>query len=116
MLFIGISKEFSLKNEDQYNTIGDFWDKLSLLYGMENLHGLGYKWKNGIIHYAIGLKNGVINEANFTIELPDNGWSIYEGKTDDLKSIYDEIYLDGPLKYEIETFTNDGKCVIKYYR
>ena len=116
MLFIGISKEFSLKNEEQYNTIGNFWDELSILYGMENLQGLGYKWKNGKIYYAIGLKNGVINNSNFTIELPDDGWVTYEGNTDDLKTIYDEIYINGPLTYEIETFTLDGKCKIEYYR
>ena len=28
MIFKGITKSFSLKNEDQYNTIGAFWDGL----------------------------------------------------------------------------------------
>ena len=116
MLFIGISKEFSLNNEEQYNTIGAFWDELELLYGLENLVGLGYKWSNGVIYYAIGLKNGVIKDSNFSFELPDDGWNIVEGETSKLKEIYDEIYKDGPLKYEIETFTLDGKCLIKYIR
>ena len=53
MLFTGISKEFSLKNENKYNTIGDFQDKISELYGLENLQGIGYKWDNKI-YYAIG--------------------------------------------------------------
>ena len=39
MIFIGISREFSLKDEDQYNTIGAFWDEMSLIYGLENLQG-----------------------------------------------------------------------------
>ena len=39
MIFKGISKEFSLLNEDQYNTIGEFWDEMALLYGLENLQG-----------------------------------------------------------------------------
>ena len=116
MLFFGISKEFSLKNEEQYNTIGDFWDEMSDIYGLENLCGLGYKWEDGKIFYAIGLKNGKINNYNFEIELPDNGWNIYKGLTDYLKNIYDEIYLNGPLKYEIEYFYNNGNCLIKYYR
>ena len=30
--------------------------------------------------------------------------------------IYNEIYKKGKLKFEIETFTEDGKCTIKYYR
>ena len=58
MLFKGISKEFSLLNEDQYNTIGDFWDEMASIYGLENLQGLGYKWVDDKIFYAIGLKAG----------------------------------------------------------
>ena len=116
MKFIGILKEFSLKNEEQYNTIGDFWDELSVIYGMENLQGLGYKWENNTIYYAIGLKKGIIENSNFTVELPDYDWTEVNGETDNLKEIYDEIYKNGKLKYEIETFTEDGKCKIKYYR
>ena len=60
MFFKGISREFSLQNEDQYNTIGAFWDEMALLYGLENLQGLGYKWAGDKIFYAIGLKIGDI--------------------------------------------------------
>jgi hypothetical protein len=56
MLFFGITKEFSLIDEDQYNTIGAFCDELYLIYGLENLQGLCYKWENNKIYYAIGLK------------------------------------------------------------
>ena len=72
-------------NENQYNTIGAFWDEMSRVYGLENLVGLGYKWKDNIISYAIGLKNGEINDYNLTFELPDTNWVIYEGLTDNLK-------------------------------
>ena len=41
MVFIGIGKRFSLKNEEQYDTIGAFWDDLASKYGLENLKGLG---------------------------------------------------------------------------
>ena len=116
MVFYGISREFSLKNEDQYNTIGDFWEKMGAIYGLENLQGLGYMWKNSKIYYAIGLKNGIIESCNFTINLPDDGWIVVDGNTDDLKMIYDEIYKSGSLKYEIETVNIDGKCQIKYIR
>lgn len=116
MLFKGISKEFLLINNDQYNTIGKFWDEMSLLYGLENLQGLGYKWDDKTIYYAIGLKDGIINDYNLCIDLPEVGWKIKDGKTDQLKKIYDEIYKDGPLKYEIETFYENGRCQIKYYR
>ena len=116
MIFKGIAKEFSLLNNDQYNTIGNFWDTMSLLYGLENLQGLGYKWEGNTIFYAIGLKNEDIQEYNLSIELPDSGWITVEGETDHLKEIYEEIYKEGQLKYEIETFDENGKCQIKYYR
>lgn len=116
MRFTGIAKDFSLLNEDQYNTIGDFWDEMATLYGLENLQGLGYKWTNNKIHYAIGLKIGDIKGYNVCVELPDDNWEIVDGKTDNLKTIYDEIYKLGRLKYEIETFFEDGSCRIKYHR
>jgi hypothetical protein len=114
--FKGISKKFSLLNNDQYNSIGLFWDEMSLMYGLENLQGLGYKWIDDTIYYAIGLKVGIINDYNACIDIPDIGWNIVVGETDNLKEIYDKIYKDGPLKYEIETFYENGKCEIKYYR
>jgi predicted transcriptional regulator YdeE len=116
MLFKGISREFSLLNEDQYNTIGAFWDEMAMLYGLESLQGLGYRWADGKIFYAIGLKVGDIKDHNLCIELPDTDWSVVNGETEKLKEIYDEIYKSGPLKYEIETFSESGKCQIKYCR
>ena len=116
MIFQGISREFCLTDERQYDTIGQFWDEMSELYGLENLQGLGYCWKNNKIFYAIGLKNGCIKDCNFSIELPEDGWTLVTGETDSLKQIYDEIYKDGALKYEIESFFEDGSCQIKYYR
>ena len=116
MIYKGISKAFSLKNEDQYNTIGCFWDEMADIYGLENLIGLGYKWQNGEIYYAIGLKGGDIPGANLAIDLPDDGWITVQGLTDELKEIYNKIYKDGALRLELETFTNDGRCEIKYLR
>ena len=116
MTFKGISRSFSLRNEDQYNTIGAFWDEMSEIYGLESLIGLGYKWDNGKIYYAIGLKNRDIPNFNFVTELPDDGWKTVSGRTDVLKEIYDKIYKDGPLSMEIETFFNNGECEVKYIR
>ena len=116
MIFQGISRDFSLENEQQYETIGQFWDEMALLYGLESLQGLGYNWKNGKLSYAIGLKHGCIQGCNLCVELPDDGWVIAEGQTDSLKQLYDEIYKNGPLQYEIETFSQDGTCIIRYYR
>jgi predicted transcriptional regulator YdeE len=116
MIFKGISKEFSLLNEDQYNTIGDFWDEMAALYGLENLYGLGYQWSDRKIFYAIGLKVGDINGYNLCMELPDENWTVVNGKTENLKEIYNEIYKSGSLTYEIEAFNEKGECQIKYYR
>lgn len=116
MIFTGITKDFSLLNETQYDTIGQFWDQMSTLYGLENLQGLGYKWTKDTISYAIGLKVGEIANCNFSIQLPDTNWIVTTGKTDELPEIYQKIYKSGPLKYEIETFNQDGTCTIKYYR
>ncbi len=116
MVFKGISKTFSLTNEDQYNTIGAFWDEMALLYGLENLQGLGYNWIGNTMEYAIGLKSGDIAEYNVSIALPDSGWITAIGKTERLKELYDEIYKDGALIYEIEEFRENGDCVVKYYR
>lgn len=116
MVFKGISKVFSLTNEQQYDTIGRFWDEMAEKYGLENLIGLGYQWQGDDFSYAIGLKDGEIEYSNFSISLPDDGWVTVKGKTDSLKNIYDTIYQDGRLRYEIEMFNEDGTCEISYYR
>lgn len=116
MVFTGISRVFSTRDEQQYETIGAFWDELTNIYGLSNLRGLGYNWTEDTIEYVIGLKQGSIEGANISVTLPDNGWVSVKGKTSELSSIYDRIYQDGRLRYEIETFTEDGLCEILYYR
>ena len=116
MIFTGISSIFDLANEQQYDTIGQFWDEMAAIYGLENLQGLGYCWQDGYIAYAIGLKDGCISGYNLQITLPDEGWSTIDGETDRLPEIYRELYKSGPLQYEIETFFENGKCRIAYYR
>lgn len=116
MKFIGISRVFSTINDEQYRTIGAFWDELIEKYGIEKLRGLGYNWTKDSIEYVIGLKDGIIDGSNCNVDLPEIGWTKVKGNTDDLARIYDDIYKNGSLKYEIETFDNDGKCEIWYYR
>jgi predicted transcriptional regulator YdeE len=116
MRFIGISRVFSTENDQQYETIGAFWDEMSEKYGRENLRGLGYNWTNTTIEYVIGKKEGIIDEANCDIELPDQGWTTVRGKTEELGRIYEGIYADGCLTYEIESFGEDGSCEISYTR
>ena len=115
MKFVGIIRVFSTRNEEQYTTIGLFWDEMSELYGRENLMGLGCNWGEESIEYVIALKDGIIPDANYEIDLPDV-WTTVSGRTDDLGSIYDEIYKAGPLLYEIEEFDDDGNCNIRYCR
>lgn len=116
MIFRGIGRRFSLKNEAQYDSIGAFWDEMTEKYGIDQLRGLGYRWENGEIYYAIGHISGNIDGQNVEIELPDDGWTVACGRTDDLKAIYDEIYKHGSLLYEIESFREDGLCRIEYVR
>ncbi len=116
MVFNGISRVFNLTNEQQYDTIGQFWDEMAKLYGLENLRGLGYAWQGDDLFYAIGLKNGDIEGCNVRVPLPDDGWETVKGQTDCLKQMYDEIYQNGRLQYEIEMFYEDGTCAINYYR
>jgi hypothetical protein len=65
--------------------------------------------------YAIGLKDGDVEGCNVQISLPDDGWKYMKGQTDCLKEMYDEIYQNGRLQYEIELFYEDGSCEISYY-
>lgn len=116
MVFEGISKVFSTEGEAQYETIGAFWDELSKKYGLSNLRGLGYNWTENTIEYVIGLKEGVIEGSNCAVILPDDGWITVKGRTEQLSQIYDDIYQAGCLKYEIETFTDEGDCEILYCR
>ena len=52
MVFTGIGRTFSTENEQQYETIGAFWDSLSAKYGLENLQGLGYGWTDRSVRVA----------------------------------------------------------------
>ena len=116
MLFVGISRTFSTADSAQYEAIGRFWDELSAVYGRDSLRGLGFNWTEHTIEYVIGLKNGVIQDANAEIELPESGWSTVCGRTEALAGIYDDIYSDGALLYEIELFDDAGNCRIMYCR
>lgn len=77
--------------------------------------GLGCNWTSNSIEYVMALKDGLISDANFEIELPDE-WIMVNGRTEELGMIYNEIYKDGPLLYEIEEFDGNGNCTIKYCR
>lgn len=115
MKYTGIRRVFSTENDGQYETIGSFWEEMSAKYGIRNLMGLGCNWGTASIEYVMALKEGILDGADFEIELPDE-WTEVTGETDRLSEIYDEIYRDGPLLYEIEEFDETGKCRIRYCR
>ena len=116
MLFRGIGRTFSTENDRQYETIGAFWDELAAKYGRSNLQGLGYGWTDWSIEYVIGLVRGEIDGVSRAVELPDTGWVMVRGRTADLGKIYEKIYQEGRLEYEIERFTDSGDCEIMYCR
>lgn len=124
MIFEGYSKTFSTKKNQQFQTIGAFWDTMSALCGRENLRGLGYNWSIDSIDYVIGLKSNEkielqINEMQAEwkkIILPDAEWKHYHGKTNELGKLYEKIYKEGNLTYEIEEFNEDGTCIIMITR
>ena len=74
------SRTFSTENDCQFETIGAFWDELAAKYGRANLQGLGYVWTDRSIEYVIGLKDGEIDGADRTVELPDTGWVTVRGR------------------------------------
>lgn len=116
MEFKGISRTFLTVGEKQYEIIGRFWDEMSRIYGRENLRGLGYNWTETSIEYVIGLLDGDIEGSNINVILPDDGWISVSGRTEELADIYSKIYADGPLRYEIEMFDDEGNCRIMFYR
>ena len=123
MKFCGYGRVFSTVNDEQYITIGDFWDEMSQIYGLEAIRGLGLNWTGCSMEYIIGLKSGEVfdlpkhMEVEYReIELPYEGWETADGITDELPKIYGEIYKRGALRYEIETFFESGDCKIEYYR
>ena len=116
MEFKGISKIFSTVGDQQYNDMGVFWDEVSERYGRKNLRGLGYNWTSTSIEYVIGLIDGEIEGWNRCVSLPDDGWERIKGRTENLKEIYNGIYKDGSLRYEIEMFDDNGNCIIDIVR
>ena len=116
MLFKGIGRTFSTENDRQYETIGAFWDEMAAKYGRFNLQGLGYGWTDRSIEYVIGLIHGEIDGADRTVKLPETGWTTVRGRTADLEEIYEKIYQEGRLRFELERFTDSGDCEILYCR
>ena len=127
MTFRGIKIRFDCANNQQYKTIGEFWNFMNGLYPNEILKGVGCNWYDDGLDYIIGdftpynydmrVIKGHYNNAEYVeINLPDKGWQVYHCKLDALSNLYEEIYKDGALQYEIEEIKADGNCVISIIR
>ena len=127
MIFIGLSKVFSTVRDGQYEAIGAFWDAMRVLFPDRTLSGVGYGWENDTLCYLIGTEDGLpagtetigqqFPDAEYTVlHLPDDGWKRYTATADTLDVLYEEIYRDGPLTYEIERFDADGRAEIRTLR
>lgn len=128
MNFKGVSVTFDCKDGAQYEAIGQFWDMMTQQYPKSTLIGLGHSWSNDQIDYAIGSEDlsreydckeirAIYPPAGLLqMRLPDEGWLAYHGKLEDLTKLYEKIYEDGPLTYEIESFDDDGNADIRIFR
>jgi hypothetical protein len=93
-----------------------------------DLKGVGCNWENDSLDYIIGdfIEITGLNMCDINIiypmaryaeiELPDDGWRIYHTTLDKLQSLYEEIYKDGALKYEVEEISQNGNCKISIFR
>ena len=50
----GILVRFSCKNNEQYESIGKFWDLMSLQHPKPDLVGVGCGWREDSLDYLIG--------------------------------------------------------------
>lgn len=121
MIFHGVGKRFDTRGGAQYDAIGCFWDAMAKQYGRENLCGLGWDWNEESLAYAIGsIEPGIEVEmegmTEFTVELPSDGQQTWHGQTEQLDMLYEQIYADGALEYEIERFYEDRRCSVDIWR
>jgi len=127
MIFKGVRIRFDCRNNEQYSKIGEFWTYMRTEYPDYSLKGVGYNWNNDSFDYCIGdfstldfdmdkVKECYPNPDYVEITLPDNEWQVYYGRTEKLSDLYDEIYKNGALDYEIEEFFTNGDCKISICR
>lgn len=128
MVFKGIEIRFSCRNSEQYQSIGQFWNFMREQNYGNAIKGLGYNWKDDSLCYVIGdYKQSIQFDINsihlkyptaayVEIDLPDNGWQVYFCQLSNLGLLYEQIYKDGVLDYEIEEIDSDGNCQISILR
>ena len=129
MIFKGVSRVFPLKDNEMYKGISEFWETMERYFYLDKLIGLGLNWTEDSMEYIIGFTDNsmrkkdterikkIYPDAEYKVVLlPKRGWREYKGNTADIQNMYDAIWKDGNLTYELETFTDDGKCTLRINR
>lgn len=121
-------KKWSTENDQQYDPISHFWDIVEQYVDCTKLRGFGYGWDNGSFVYGIIFKmNGVPEEIISAVkkEFPDMKYddsfevptrssydNSYDGKTANIRELYEKIWNKGALICELEEFKPNGECKI----
>lgn len=129
MKFKGIKVTFSIENGRQYKDIAKFWEIMEKHFDVNRLSGLGFNWTDTTMDYAIGFRDNSMTRAEldkvkpyfsgaeYIIQLlPNKNWRKYKGHVSKIKEKYTKIWNAGAVKFEIETFDDEGNMKILIYR
>lgn len=129
MIFRGIKVTFLLENERQYVDIAKFWSIMEKYYDVNKLSGLGFNWTDTTMDYVIGFRDNSMTaaeldkikpyfrSAEYVIKLlPKDNWKKHIGHVSQIKEKYNELWKAGAIKYEIETFDEEGNMKLLIHR
>jgi hypothetical protein len=120
--------KFSTLNNAQYADIAKFWEIVEKYCHCDELMGFGTNWIDNTFDYGIIIKDKNVNITGILLELndtfhnmyvdtnytiPDKYDMVYTGYTNDLQNAYEHLWRIGRIEYELERFTDDGKCEIR---
>lgn len=129
MIFRGIKVTFSIKDGRQYIDIPKLWEIMEKHYDIEKLSGLGLNWTKTTMDYVIGFRDNTMTKdeldkirpyfpsAEYVVKLlPKTQWKKYKGHFNDRAEKYKEIWKLGQVRFEIETFDNEGNMKLLIHR
>ena len=111
-IFYGTERRFKVdENYSQMKHIGKFIGQMRKKYPDVPFKALGYELDGDTMAYSLGMLNvrPDINEKITEVKLPDGGWEDFSCPFNDkgIQGLYDRIWADGALDYEIETIDGD---------
>lgn len=118
MKFYGVRKVVGCdSNYSQFLAIDDFWDQMIAKYPGMAFLCLGFNWGQDSFEYCIGKLDDNWAEDLESIEIPDDGWREFEcpRNDDEITEMYQQIWNDGKLDYEIEERLEDTLKVRVHY-